>query len=136
MKIKCDYCGSYINDTDERCSNCGAVNNHLQRNSNEAPKTIEELKLLEPFGDSNKEPLFVYKNLKIDSIRALTEGKHLKLTLRDINYRINAIGFNLGYLVDEYRIGDKIDLVGTIEINSFNGIESIQLNIKDIMKSF
>ena len=99
-------------------------------------KTIEELKLLEPFGDSNKEPLFVYKNLKIDSIRALTEGKHLKLTLRDINYRINAIGFNLGYLVDEYRIGDKIDLVGTIEINSFNGIESIQLNIKDIMKSF
>ena len=91
MKIKCDYCGAYINDTDERCSNCGAVNSHLQRNANEAPKTIEELKLLEPFGDSNKEPLFVYKNLKIDSIRALTEGKHLKLTLRDINYRINAI---------------------------------------------
>ena len=44
MKIKCDYCGAYINDTDERCPNCGAVNNHLQRNANEAPKTIEELK--------------------------------------------------------------------------------------------
>ena len=99
-------------------------------------KTIEELKLLEPFGDSNKEPLFVYKNLKIDSIRALTEGKHLKLTLRDTNYRINAIGFNLGHLVEEYKIGDKIDIVGTIEINSYNGVESIQLNLKDVMKSF
>ena len=99
-------------------------------------KTIEELKLLEPFGDSNKEPLFVYKNLKIDSIRALTEGKHLKLTLRDRNYRINAIGFNLGHLVEEYKIGDKIDIVGTIEINSYNGVESIQLNLKDVMKSF
>lgn len=33
MKIKCDYCGAYINDTDERCPNCGAVNNHLQRNA-------------------------------------------------------------------------------------------------------
>lgn len=95
----------------------------------------QELKLLEPFGDSNKTPLFVYKNLKIDSIRALTEGKHLKLTLKDASYTINAIGFNLGHLVDEYRIGDKVDLVGTIEVNVFNGYENLQINIKDMMRS-
>lgn len=95
----------------------------------------QELKLLEPFGDSNKTPLFVYKNLKIDSIRALTEGKHLKLTLKDTSYTINAIGFNLGNLVDEYRIGDKVDLVGTIEVNVFNGYENLQINIKDMMRS-
>ena len=34
-----------------------------------------------------------------------------------------------------YKIGDKVDIVGNLEINSFNGIESIQINIKDIMKS-
>lgn len=44
MKIKCDYCGSFISDTDEKCPNCGAVNSHLQRNTMAAPKTIEELK--------------------------------------------------------------------------------------------
>ena len=44
MKIKCDYCGSFISDTEEKCPNCGAVNNHLQRNTMAAPKTIEELK--------------------------------------------------------------------------------------------
>lgn len=44
MKIKCDYCSSYINDTDEKCENCGAVNSHLQRNANKVPKTIQELK--------------------------------------------------------------------------------------------
>ena len=97
--------------------------------------TIEQIKLLEPFGEKNKKPLFVYKNLKIDSIRALSEGKHLKLILKDGNDSINAIGFNIGELVDEYRIGDKIDVVGTVEINSYNGLEQIQLNIKDIMKS-
>ena len=95
----------------------------------------QELKLLEPFGDSNKTPHFVYKNLKIDSIRALTECKHLKLTLKDTSYTINAIGFNLGNLVDEYRIGDKVDLVGTIEVNVFNGYENLQINIKDMMRS-
>lgn len=98
-------------------------------------ETVEALELLEPFGEGNKMPLFLYKNLKIDSIRALTEGKHLKLTLKDTNYIINAIGFNMGHLVNEYLIGDKVDIVGVLEINNYNGNETIQINLKDIMKS-
>ena len=96
---------------------------------------VESLKQLEPFGEANKMPIFLFKNLKIDSIRALGEGKHLKLTLKENNVIVNAIGFNLGELANDYRIGDKIDVVGTLEINSFNGLENIQINIKDIMKS-
>ena len=96
---------------------------------------VESLNELEPFGEENKMPLFAIKNLKIDSIRALSEGKHLKLTLKDNKNIINAIGFNLGYLSTEYRIGDKIDVVGNLEINNFNGVDNIQINIKDIMKS-
>lgn len=97
---------------------------------------VEGLRLLEPFGEGNKMPMFIYKNLKIDSIRALSEGKHLKLTLKDTNYIINAIGFNLGNLSNEFLIGDKVDVVGILEINSYNGSESVQLNIKDIRKSY
>lgn len=52
---------------------------------------ISQIKLLEPFGEKNKVPLFIYRNLKIDSIRALSECRHLKLTLKDDNYLINAI---------------------------------------------
>ena len=44
MKVKCDYCGSFIEDTDETCPNCGAVNSHLMRSADGVPKTIEELK--------------------------------------------------------------------------------------------
>ena len=97
--------------------------------------TIEELKLLEPFGEANKKPIFAYKGLKIDSIRALSEGRHLKLTLKDRNNIIYAIGFNLGKLAEDYLIGDKIDIVGYLELNSFNGMQTIQINLKDIMKS-
>lgn len=96
---------------------------------------IESLKMLEPFGEANKMPIFVFRNLKIDSIRALSEVKHLKLTLKDNNTIVNAIGFNMGKFAEEYRIGDKIDVVGNLEINSFNGVDSIQINLKDIMKS-
>ena len=96
---------------------------------------VESLKLLEPYGEGNKMPIFAFRNLKIDSIRALSEGKHIKLTLKDNNNIINAIGFNLGKIAEDYRIGDKIDVVGTLEINSFNGVDSLQINIKDVMKS-
>ena len=112
------------------------INVDAKINLNEVSReTVESLKQLEPFGEGNKTPIFVLKNLKVDSIRSLSEGKHIKMTLKDGNSVINAIGFNLGYLADEYKIGDKIDVVGTLEINSFNGVDSLQINLKDVMKS-
>ncbi len=72
--------------------------------ANISKEIIESLKQLEPFGEGNKTPIFALKNLKIDSIRALSEGKHLKMTLKEKNTLIDAIGFNLGELVNEYRI--------------------------------
>ena len=97
---------------------------------------VKQLDNLEPFGEANKMPIFMYKNLKIDSIRALSEGRHLKLTLKDDNLIIDAIGFNMGHLAEEYLLGEKIDVVGNLEINSFNGRESVQINLKDIRKSY
>ena len=60
----------------------------------------------------------------------------IKLTVKDGNNIINAIGFNLGKYADEYLIGDKVDILGILEINSFNGIDSIQINMKDIRRSY
>ena len=96
---------------------------------------VHSMKILEPFGEANKMPIFAFKNLKIDSIRSLTDGKHLKLTLKCENNLVNAIGFNIGHLTEEYRLGDKVDIAGNLEINTFGGVENIQINIKDIMKS-
>lgn len=91
------------------------------------------MKLLEPYGESNSSPLFVSKNLKVESVRLLSNDKHIKLTLKDGNVLLGAIGFNLGDKA--IRLGDKIDLVYALEINKYNNIESIQLNVKDIKKS-
>ena len=97
---------------------------------------VNELNMLEPFGEANKMPIFMYKNLKINSIRALSEGKHLKLTLKDENLVIDAIGFNMGHLTNEYLLGDKVDVLGSLEVNSYNGRESVQINLKDLRKSY
>lgn len=109
MKIKCDYCGNYINDTDEVCPNCNGVNSHLVRNANGIPRTIEELRMwcqqnniplqdarffigedyrgARAFGiyqDQNTGNFIVYKN-KSDGTRAVRyEGK-------DEAYAVNEI---------------------------------------------
>lgn len=99
-------------------------------------ENVNDLKKLEPFGEANKCPLFMYKNLKIDSIRSLTDGKHMKITLKSENNNIiTAMGFNMGYRAEDFLIGDKVDIVGTLEINTFNGVNNVQFILKDIMKS-
>ena len=97
--------------------------------------SVRELELLEPFGEGNHEPIVLYKNLKIESIRTLSEGKHIKLNLKNENIKIDAIGFNMGQLANEYLIGDKVDVVGNIKINTFNNFETIQITLIDIRKS-
>ena len=96
---------------------------------------VEQIEMLQPFGESNKQPIMLYKKLKIAAIRTLSNEKHLKLSLKDGNETIDAIGFNLGELAEEYLIGDKVDVIGYLEINSFNGQEKVQINLKDIMKT-
>ncbi len=44
MRSKCEYCGSYVESTEENCPNCGAVNPNHQRNATGVPQTMEELK--------------------------------------------------------------------------------------------
>ena len=97
--------------------------------------TIKNLKLLEPYGEGNFSPLFAYKNVKVDSIRTLSNDKHLKLNVKDQNYIFSAIAFNMGDKKSSIKMGDKVDILHTLEINQYNGIESIQLNVKDIKKS-
>ena len=99
-------------------------------------ETVKQIQLLEPFGEANKMPLFLFRNLKIHSIRTLSEGKHLKLTLKEDQVIVEAIGFNMGELASTYTIEDYVDVVGTLEVNRFNGNEQIQINVKEIRKSY
>ena len=99
-------------------------------------KTLNELKSIEPYGESNRVPVFIYKNARIDSIRALSDGKHLKISFRDNGVVVDGIGFNLGKYANDYVIGDKVDIACQIEENIFNGVSRIQLNIKDIRKAY
>ena len=44
MKVKCNFCGNWIEESDQKCPNCGATNERFKRVGNGVPTTIEELK--------------------------------------------------------------------------------------------
>lgn len=91
--------------------------------------------MLRPYGQSNKLPLFLYRDLKITAIRTLKEDKHLKFTLKDNKFLIEALAFSQGDRRDDIKIGDKIDVVCNVELNTFNSQRTIQLIIQDFKKS-
>ena len=111
---------------------------------------IRELKLLEPFGKGNQRPLFADKNLKIS--RATVVGKNrnvLKLSLlTEANQSISAIYFGdinsfLAYYEIKYGAkevelaqkgkenGIRMSIVYYPEINQYQGIQSVQLIIRN-----
>lgn len=97
--------------------------------------TIKDLNLLEPYGESNSAPIFVYKNVKVDSVRTLSNDRHLKLNIKDGNIIFDAIGFNMGNKKDSIKMGSRVDILHYIEINTYNGHEFMQLNMKDIKRA-
>ena len=96
---------------------------------------IKDLYKLRPYGQSNKVPQFLYKGLKITAIRTLKDDKHLKLTLKDNKFLLDALAFSQGNRRDELRLGDKIDVVCSVEVNTFTSPRTIQLILQDFKKS-
>lgn len=95
-------------------------------------KTINELHMLEPYGAGNPPPVFAYHGLNIIEKRALCDQKHIKMLLGDEEYSIEAIGFNMGQYYEELSDTDIIDAACYIEINEWNNVQKLQLNLKDI----
>lgn len=98
-------------------------------------RLIKDIMILKPFGQSNQVPLFIYKGLKVAAIRTIKDDKHLKLTLQDERSLIDAIAFSQGERRDELTIGSKVDVVGNIEVNTFNTPKTIQIVIQDFKKA-
>ncbi len=92
----------------------------------------KELSLLEPFGQANPKPQFILRDATVKDVIPLKDGKHTKLILSDGVHMLTALGFGMQYDSFCFAAGEKIDLLGLIELNEFMGKTDAQLHIKDI----
>lgn len=92
----------------------------------------------EPYGNKNSELTFVSKNLPIlDGITmGKTEKQHLKLTLDCGETKWPALFWGEGErLHRDFDKGDSVNILYRIQRNTFNGVETPQMIIQDIMLS-
>jgi single-stranded-DNA-specific exonuclease len=93
------------------------------------PERIAELASLAPFGIGNAEPLFLLPGAQVNAIRQLTGG-HLRLTLSWRGVAVTALIFSPGDL--QIEPGALLDLVGALQINTWQGKQALQLRVKDV----
>lgn len=96
-------------------------------------RLVEELKILEPFGQGNEKPLFAQKGVRIRSCRVIGKNKNVvKMVLEGQGGRaMDGMLFTDGLAFEEERNGRRmLDIVYYPEINEYNGSRNIQVVIR------
>lgn len=95
---------------------------------------IEELDLLEPFGQGNEKPLFAQKGLSIRSVRVLGKNRNVvKFSLAsEKGMPMDGLLFADGdSFLEELSDSRRIDVIYYPAVNEYNGSKSLQIIIKN-----
>lgn len=94
-----------------------------------------ELYLLEPFGVSNPQPLFVIRGLTVNDYCTVGAGKHTKFNVQCGKSTVAAMCFR--HIPADFDVypGDKVDILFNLDINEFQGHKSLQFIAKDLRLS-
>ena len=97
-------------------------------------RLVEELKILEPFGQGNEKPLFAQKQVRIRSCRVIGKNTNVvKLVLEGgSGMPMDGILFTDGIAFEEERAGRTVmDIIYYPEINEYNGNRNLQVVIRN-----
>ena len=98
--------------------------------------TAKLLGTLEPYGMGNEKPTFAIKDAVADSVSTVgAESKHLRLMVSKDGVKVSCIGFNMSEYAREIKAGDKVHLAFKLDINAYQGNETVQLLLNDIKKA-
>ena len=87
---------------------------------------------LEPFGQSNPQPLFASDQLSVINSIRVGSGRHLKLNVKDRDGSSwDAIAFRQGERIGQARPGVNLDIAYSMERNTWRGSTSLQLVVED-----
>lgn len=92
-------------------------------------KLVDDLLACHPFGIGNPEPVLSMEDITIFDSRIVGDD-HIKLRVGNSSTHFDAIGFRMGKLLP--KAGCRASIAFSPQYNTWNGVTSIQLNIKDI----
>lgn len=95
---------------------------------------VNQLDLLQPFGEGNTEPIFLLENITIKDFQTVGQrNQHIRCVITDATQTTHkAIGFGLGDQATELKLNQAVRAVCTLGVNQWNGNKEIQLTIKHL----
>lgn len=101
----------------------------------EATRSLyREIKKLAPFGQHNPEPKFLSENAQIkDIVKMGVSSQHIKFRFNSSSGS-GVWGIGFGHTGDwqDFKIGDMVDIVYTLDENEYNGNTNLQLKLIDV----
>ena len=96
----------------------------------------KQIEKFAPFGMGNPKPVFLFENIKLADARFFGKEKtHLELSFE--NSAVKAIMFfakdEKNEKFNELKAGDTVDLVATMEVNTFRNKRELRLQIVDLI---
>lgn len=96
---------------------------------------IDELRLLEPFGTGNPQPLFLSTNLKVKDLPTQFGRAGMKMWVTDKNMTCEAVCFNALDMLGRTEKSSCVDMVYYPKMRQVSGIESVKLQVEDLKEA-
>ncbi len=96
-------------------------------------ENIEALEALEPYGTGNPQPLLCMRDMCVENVTSLGEGKHTKMWLSKNGNVFEAVFFSKNMNELRAQVGIHADVAFTPQVNEFRGRRSVQLNLVDFI---
>lgn len=100
------------------------------------PCTVHVLDQLEPFGKGNEVPRFRLRDVQVLRYSSIgRENNHLKVLIQVGNRQIDVVGWGAAWRSHELVRLRRIDVVGRLDLNRWNGRERLQMVLDDFRAS-
>jgi len=96
-------------------------------------ETVHLLDTFAPFGESNRRPRFLVKDLPLSHWRIVGKsGEHVKFVWSADGEPLEGIGFGLAATAAALPQNAVVDVVGALEVNEWQGQRRFQLAVEDV----
>ena len=95
-------------------------------------ESVSQMSALAPFGNGNSNPLFMVENVQITGIYPVSDGKHIRLKVKDGSNFLQGVMFNVSPKEFAYNIGDYIDLTANLSIYESSMGSMVSVKIKEV----
>lgn len=93
---------------------------------------VEEMDRLSPFGCENPAPTFLLSGVTEQSVSAIGNGNHLRMSVQAGKYTVPLVYFGMTVNQFPFTEGDRIDVACSLSINEYNDQRTVSVRVVNV----